>query len=256
MRSTIVLIMACGIAFGQQSPPPNPQIRFEVASVKPSPPPAAGRSTNYHMNGGPGTPDPNRFACENFDLASLITLAYDIPSYRLSAPSWMRDAKFDIVANVPSGSTKEQFRLMLENLLAERFQVKTHWDTKEMQVYALVVAKSGSKLKESAAAAPMMRMGSAGGITQMTFTGSPVEQFVTQLPYVPGVDRPVLDKTGLTGKYDFELKLAGGRSGVTGPEGESVFTAIEEQLGLKLEAQRASIPILVVDQGEKTPKEN
>src|SRR5579862_5034964 len=184
MRSTIVLIMACGIAFGQQSPPPNPQIRFEVASVKPSPPPAAGRSTNYHMNGGPGTPDPNRFACENFDLASLITLAYDIPSYRLSAPSWIRDAKFNIVANVPSGSTKEQFRLMLENLLAERFQVKTHWDTKEMQVYALVVAKSGSKLKESAAAAPMMRMGSAGGITQMTFTGSPVEQFVTQLPYV------------------------------------------------------------------------
>jgi uncharacterized protein (TIGR03435 family) len=207
------------------------------------------------MSGGPGTPDPNRFACENFDLASLITLAYDIPSYRLSAPSWMRDAKFDLVANVPSGSTKEQFRLMQQNLLAERFQLKTHWDTKEMQVYALVIAKGGSKLKESTTAAPMMRMGSVGGVTQMTFTGSPVERFVTQLPHVPGVDRPVLDRTGLSGKYDFELKLAGGPSGATGPEGESVFTAIEEQLGLKLEAQRSPISILVVDQAGKTPKD-
>jgi uncharacterized protein (TIGR03435 family) len=207
------------------------------------------------MSGGPGTPDPGRFACENFDLASLIMLAYDLPSYRLSAPSWMRDAKFDIVANVPSGSTKEQFRLMQQNQLAERFQLKTHWETKEMQVYVLATAKRGPKLKESAAASPMMSIGSTGGITQMMFKGSPVEQFAKQLSHVPGVDLPVLDKTGLTGNYDFELRLARGPNGVAGPEGESVFTAIEDQLGLKLEAQRAPISILVVDKAEKTPQD-
>jgi len=247
-------MMSAGIACAQQSATPNPQISFEVASVKPSAPPAAGRNSNYHMTGGPGTPDPDRFACENFDLASLIMLAYDLPSDRLSAPSWMRDAKFDLVANVPSGSSKEQFRLMQQNLLAERFRLKTHWETKEMQVYALSIAKRGAKLKESATTAPTMRMGSTGGITQMTFKGSQVEQLVKQLSHVPGIDRLVLDKTGLTGKYDFELKLTGGPSGVTGPEDESVFTAIEEQLGLKLEAQRAPISILVVDKAEKSPE--
>jgi len=248
-------MVSAGMTLAQQLASTGPQVSFEVASVKPSAPPAAGRSGNYNMSGGPGTPDPSRFACENFDLASLIMLAYDIPSYRLSGPAWMRDTKFDIVANVPSGSTKEQFRLMQQNLIAERFQLKTHWETKDMQVYALLIAKRGSKLMESAATDPMMRMGSTGGITQMLFTGSPVERFVMQLPHVPGVDRPVLDKTGLTGKYDFELKLAGGPSGVAGPEGESVFTAIEEQLGLKLEAQRAPIAILVVDHAEKMPKD-
>ena len=115
------------------------QIGFEVASVKPSAPPGAGR-------GGPGTPDPDHFACENFDLASLVMLAYEIPSYRLSAPSWMRDAKFDIVANVPQGTTKQQF-------LEQRFDLRTHWEMKEMRVYALVIER-GSRLKESASASP------------------------------------------------------------------------------------------------------
>jgi uncharacterized protein (TIGR03435 family) len=255
MRNTVLLMMSLPMAWAQQSAAVDTQVSFEVASVKPSAPPAAGRNGNYHMSGGPGTPDPHRFSCENFDLASLIMLAYDIPSYRLSAPSWMRDAKFDIVANVPGGSTKEQFRLMQQNLLAERFQLKTHWETKEMQVYSLVIAKSGAKLAESVATGPMMSMGSTGGITKMTFTGSPVENFVTQLTHVPGADRPVMDKTNLTGRYDFELKLAGGPSGVTGPEGESVFTAIEAQLGLRLEAQRAPISILIVDHAQKTPKD-
>jgi uncharacterized protein (TIGR03435 family) len=255
MRTTIVLMMFAGLAWAQPPESAGPQVSFEVASVKPSAPPAAGRSGNYNMSGGPGTSDPGRFACENFDLASLIMLAYDIPSYRLSGPAWMRDTKFDIVANVPSGTDKEQFRLMQQNLLTERFQLKIHWETKEMQVYALVIAKGGSKLKENATGTPMMRIGSTGGITQMTFTTSPVEQFVRQLAHVPGVDRPVLDKTGLTARYDFQLKLAGGPGGATGPEGESVFTAIEEQLGLRLETQRAPIAILVVDRAEKMPKD-
>jgi uncharacterized protein (TIGR03435 family) len=255
MRFALVLIVSAGMALAQQPAGGSSQVSFEVASVKPSPPPAAGRSGNYNIRGGPGTPDPEHFLCENFDLASLIMLAYDIPSYRLSAPAWMQDTKFDIVANVPGGATKEQFRLMQQNLLKERFQLKVHWETREVQAYALVVARSGSKLIENGAAAPMMRMSSTGGVTQMVFTSSPVEQFATQLTHVPGVDRPVLDKTGLTGKYDFALKLSYGGGGTAGPEGESVFTAIEEQLGLKLEKQKAPIPMLIVDQAERKPKD-
>jgi uncharacterized protein (TIGR03435 family) len=89
----------------------------------------------------------------------------------------------------------------------------------------------------------------------VTFAASAVEEFARQLPHIPGVDRPVLDKTGLTAKYDFQLKLTGAPGGVGGPEGESVFTAIEEQLGLRLETQRAPIAILVVDHAEKMPRD-
>lgn len=254
MRSVVALILSAGIVLSQPSTSTDTQVQFEVASVKPSPPPVGGRSANYSMRGGPGTPDPERFACENFDLASLIMLAYEIPSDRLSAPAWIHDAKFDIAAKVPPGTTKQQFKLMQQNLLAERFQLKTHWQTREMPVYTLVIATDGSKLNESTAAAPVTRVSSSDGITRQTFIGVPIEQLARQVTHTPGVDRPVLDKTGLTEKYDFELNLSGGPAGVTGPEGESVFTAIEEQLGLKLEAQKAPISILVVDAADRKPK--
>src|SRR3984957_2601154 len=122
-------------------------------------------------------------------------LAYEIPSYRLSAPSWMREAKFDIAANVPMGTTRQQFRLMQQNLLEERFDLRTHWETKEMRVYALVIAKGGSRLKESTAASPNVSIGSTGGITRMTFTGSPLEQLVGRLSNVPGGGRTRAEHT-------------------------------------------------------------
>ena len=92
---------------------------------------------------------------------------------------------------------------------------------------------------------------------QMTFTNSSMERLVMQLPSIPGVDRPVLDETGLTGSYDFQLNLAAepGGNPATGTSGESVFTAIEEQLGLKLESRKAPIGVLVIDHVER-PSEN
>jgi uncharacterized protein (TIGR03435 family) len=228
------------------------QLTFEVASVKPSRPPGAGRSSGYAMRGGPGTPDPARFICENFDLASLIMFAYDIPRYKLSAPAWTHEAKFDVVANVPIGATKEQFHLMLQNLLTERFQLKIHMDTKEVPVYALLVARSRPKLKERSEATPMTKVASTGREVQMTFTSANMERLALQISTLPEAGRPVLDLTGLTGSYDFQLNLPGADSDSGAP---SLFTVIQEQLGLKLESRVAPVTTLVVDYAERVPKD-
>jgi uncharacterized protein (TIGR03435 family) len=211
------------------------------------------------MRGGPGTADPGRFTCEAFDLFALITLAYDLPPDRVSAPAWTHDARFDIVAKVPDGTTKEQLRLMEQSLLAERFQLKVHSETRTMPVYALVVGKNGPKLKQGTTGTAMsIGVRSEGRRTQMTFTSASMGQLAAQLTHVPEVGRAVLDQTGLTGVYDFQLNLTVPARG--SPDADldatSVFTVIQDQLGLKLESRTAPIAILVVDHAERVPTGN
>ena len=197
-----------------------------------------------------------------YTISNLVTDAYSLKDYQVAgATGWINSDRYDIAARSAGegAPTRDQARLMLQTLLTERFQLRIHRETKEMPVYALVLGKNGSKLKEKAAddAPPIMRMSSKGREVQMTFTSSPMEQLVTNLAHVPGVDRPVLDETGLAGRYDFQLNLAGDPGGnpATGLAGESVFTAIEEQLGLKLESRKAPIGIFVIDHVER-PSEN
>jgi uncharacterized protein (TIGR03435 family) len=131
----------------------DPALTFEVASVRPAPP-YDGRGRTVSATGIPGSPygkDPGRFRAEHFSLSNLITMAYDIIYYRLSAPDGIDDAWFNIEAKMPIDTTKEQFYVMLQNLLAERFGIKVHWVSWQMQTYELVVAKGGPKLKEAAA---------------------------------------------------------------------------------------------------------
>ena len=106
---------------------------FEVASIKPAPPPGSG-PMRVGSSGGPGTRDPGRFNCENCSLSNLVTQAYDIRSYQLSAPSWLATERFIILATVPEGATKEQFHVMLQNMLKERFGLTFHREQKEMQM--------------------------------------------------------------------------------------------------------------------------
>jgi uncharacterized protein (TIGR03435 family) len=120
---------------------------FEVVSIKPTEPDPRGYSVS--SRGGPGTNDPGLFTCENYSLMGLITRAYDIPSYRVTAPEWAQLLKYNVSAKIPAGATKEQFLIMLRNMLAERFKLTLHRDKKEMQMYELVVAKGGAKLKPS-----------------------------------------------------------------------------------------------------------
>jgi len=149
------LCAVCGLAYGQNAAS-APALTFEVASVKPAGPPD-GRGRTVRATGIPGVPflkDPGRFTAENFSIANLITLAYDIPHYRLSAAAELNLVMFNIVAKMSTDTTKEQFKAMLQNLFAERFGLKVHWEERQMETYELLLAKSGPKLKDAVSDAP------------------------------------------------------------------------------------------------------
>lgn len=277
-RAASILVIAACLLAGQAS---DRSVQFEVSSIKPSPP----GNLNGAMSGGPATKDPGLFTCENIDLASLLVTAFDIPRYRLSGPDWMRNARFNISAKIPPGTTKEQFRLMQQNLLIERLKMTFHHEKKEMQGYELVTAKTGLKIKQSQYApepkdpdAPpppgpykkdedgfpvippddhrRMLFASNGPRAVQLFWDRSMEQLALYL--AGAVGRPVDDATGLKGKYDFTLKwiMDWGQRSSTADSGPNLFRALQEQLGLKLEAKKVVVDVLIIDQVEKTPTEN
>ena len=230
-----LLALATGAAFGQAPP------AFEVASIKRH----AGPSRAVRMPGISGS----RFSATNNSLLGLITFAYDLKIYQVAGrPGWVSDYAayaWDSEAEARKGApfTREQERQIMQTLLADRFQLKVHCETKEMPVYALVVAgKGGSRLKQSA----------AGRTTQIVTAKGCIEQLVTQLSGTLG--QPVLDKTGLTGEYDYELEWAP-ENAAAEVDAPGIFTALQEQLGLKLESQKAPVEVLAIDHAEK-PSEN
>jgi uncharacterized protein (TIGR03435 family) len=205
---------------------------------------------------------------EDFDMLSLLTMAYDIPSYRLSGPDWLSATRFEIAAKIPPGATREQYRLMLQGLLAERFKLALHHESKVMQTYELQIGKNGSKLKESPvdpAAAdglqPPPRLANPprgyNGAVAMALTKHPMEFLVASLSGHLG--QPVTDATGLKGNYDFRLHYTLGLQ-ATGTEADNseptIFEAVQEQLGLKLVKKNAPVDILVIDHLEKLPTQN
>ena len=127
-----------------------PQVEFEVASIKGSAPPVQGRATAIGCKGGPGTEDPSHLFCGNMSAELLILRAYGITNLQLSGPDWLRTTRFDIAANVLAGATKEQVAEMWRNLLAERFGLKVHHESREAAQLDLVIAKNGLKLKPAA----------------------------------------------------------------------------------------------------------
>jgi len=289
---------------------------FEVASIKPAAPQEMGR-VMIRMQGGPGTPDPSQINYTNVNLKQVITAAYGVKSYQIQAPPWFESERFDITAKIAPGTTEAQFKIMLQNLLAERFKVTLHHDSKEMPIYALTVAKGGVKMKESedlpapADGGPNAGGGFGGGRTAigpptLAKDGTPQlpkggrgammsfgvggkmrmsanRQTVAQLSDMLAnqLGRPVVDQTGLTKPYDYTLEYvpdegqrpmggmvmmgpggdhggAGGPGGASAPEtsGPTLFTAVQEQLGLKLEAKKGPLDLIVIDTAEKTPTEN
>jgi uncharacterized protein (TIGR03435 family) len=227
---------------------------FEVASVKRAPP-QLGRSFNSGMK-----LDPGRLTCTNISLHKLIYESYGVKDYQVSGPDWLSTEIYDIAATLPLGATGDDVLLMIRSLLAERFKLTLHRDTKEMPVYALVVGKSGSKLQE----VEFGRGSTSATNGRLVATKIPIRNLTEFLSRVTG--RPVLDMTGLKGFYSFTLEYtpeeapsapAPGAPPI--PEstvGPSLLSAIQEQLGLKLEARKAPVEILVVDHAEKVPTEN
>lgn len=285
----VAIVMAVG-APGVYAQPAEAPVTFEVASVKRSPP--GNNGPHAVMSGGPGTSNPTRFVTDDVAFLILLMRAYGIQErFQVSELPWMNTERYNIIAKVPLGTTKEQFNLMLQNLLKERFGLKVHRETKEMQTDRLVVARNGHKLKESVPAPP--RDPDQSGLVPSGFRGISIGK--DGFPELPPGDRsltvttaagavrrgsretleeiaealskqfrrPVTDATGLKGRYDYTLKwrpdrVSAGAAG-TLPEvefGPTLPVAIQEQLGLKLEPAKGQVEVLVVDGAEKTPTAN
>lgn len=245
-------------------------LQFEVATVKPADPNQPGVRIMFQPGGG--------LKVDGGSVKMMITLAYNLRDFQVTGgPSWIASERYDILAKAEQSADPIPFQKMteaqrtefqqgikdrLKTLLADRFQLVVRQETKEMPIYALVQAKNGSKLKVS----DPDNLGKQQGISmrpgEISGMFGPVRFLADSLSNIVG--RPVIDKTGLDGKYDWKLEWTPDRSqmppGMVRPEnpanppdisGPSIFTALEEQLGLKLEAQKGPAPVIIVERAEK-----
>lgn len=271
MSSRAVLLFAsCALARAQT---------FEAASIKPSPirPPNVIQSPAN---------DPGHIHYTWMPLKRLIMNAYDVKDFQISGPDWLATTRFDLEATMLPSTTKQQFRAMLQSLLAERFKLAIHRATKELPIYSLVIAKGGPKMKESQessedAPVPAKRQTDNFGFPIMPEHGAPrmmelamkdrarlvAYQQTTQdlADHLGLLSRPVFDATGLTAKYNFTLTFS--LEGLSiAPQGVApstdietppdLFSALQSQLGLKLESKKGPVDLIVIDHIEKTPVEN
>lgn len=266
-RLFICLSLALGAAFGQSAEPPV----FDVASIKPSDP--LGHSMSIGVRPG------GLFNASGVTVKALIMNAYDLRPFQISGgPGWLDTDRYDIIARAKVMTSQEddpakmtdtqrnqfraQMQLRLQTLLADRFQLKVHKETKDLPIYALTVAKNGAKIQESAdktspGGSLSLNSGESGRM-EMTGKMLPMESLVKTL--AGQVGRTVLDKTGLQGKYDFKLSFTPDLGPQQGPgeehaatldAGPSIFTALQDQLGLKLDSQKGPVEVLVIDSVQK-----
>ena len=272
-----VTFLVTGVVTGQ-SPAARPE--FEVASVKPN---TAGNNMVMIR-----PPVGGRFTATNARLKMLVAIAWKVQNFEISGgPGWVDSDGYDIEAKAANGNIGlDELRPMLQALLEDRFQLKVHFETKDVPVYALMAAKNGPKLagaKEGGCFAigpngpppppapgqrpPTPCGGFMMGPNMMQGGKVSMMQFVGALSNILG--RPVIDKTGFTGTFDVHLEFspegtAFGAGGLGPPgglppgvdtSGPSIFTVLQDQLGLKLESQKGPGQILVIDHAEK-PSEN
>ncbi len=147
-RTVLGACLAVAVASGAMAQAADEQVTFEVASIKPAAPMQPGRMT-MGTHGGPGSDDPGHLNYNNLSLKNMLVNAFGVKGYQISGPSWLDSERFDMVAKVPQGATKQQVRIMMQNLLKERFKLAVHHETKDLPMYALVVGKGGPKMKES-----------------------------------------------------------------------------------------------------------
>jgi uncharacterized protein (TIGR03435 family) len=259
MARTFVSIGIAGFlasaAFAQTEAPPE---RFDVASVK----------VNQIGNmGGKGSRQqdiastPGSLTMRNVNLRTTIEWAYDVKDYQVTGPDWLNSERYDIVAKAADGAKDDRLRLMLQSLLKDRFRMTLHRETKELPVYALAIGKNGPKLKESEGEGESSMQPGSHGKMSIVFSRTPVAQLAELL--ADGLKRPVIDTTGLKGRYDFALDMTAyipmdsdGKPPKDLQPEDVIFTAVQEQLGLKLEAKKGPIEILVIEHAEKVPTEN
>jgi len=262
LAAAALVVVAIPVMIGvvrAQAPAPADTPKFDVAVIKPANPDAQ----NSRLNRGAG----GSLQVENVDLKHLMSFVYDVRDFQITGgPGWVGSARWDINAkpdrpgpadpktmnDAERRTDMEMMRLRIRSLLEERFQLVVHRDTKELPVYALVQSKAGSKLtpsKEGEFSNQHMNM-NRGRIKAQRVTMQMITNALSQR-----LGRPVQDETGLQGTFDFTLEWTPDSSAAETAEGVSIFTAIQEQLGLKLESKKAPADVIVIDKVEK-PSEN
>jgi uncharacterized protein (TIGR03435 family) len=225
ITAAFAVAVVASIALVAQAPPPHTE--FEVASIKPSAPPGQGQvNVGVHIDGA-------RLSCTYLSLKDYIRVAYRIKEHQVVGPDWLASARFDIAATLPAGTPREKVPDLLKTLLTDRFRMTTHQDSKEFPVYALVVAKGGPKMKESAidpdasgneaggrGAVNVNASGGRGGVmvdlgngSFFSFADNRIQAGkITMAGFVDSlaryVDLPVVDMTELKGNYDIKLEFS------------------------------------------------
>jgi uncharacterized protein (TIGR03435 family) len=260
--------------------------KFEVASVRRVEVPSTVMGVPaFPTVGGVGTSSPHRITYRATWLKPLIAEAFGVRVDHITGPGWLGTARYDIVANIPQGATKDDFKLMLADLLRERFGLQFHLDSQIRPIYALRAGSNGPTLNETELAAGDATVSSGGrvfaavdaegcpivspnfqgmvsrplsGVMCWTARDVPIADLARLLEQPAG--RPIIDETGLTGRYDFKIRFQwmgrGTDAGAAADPAPLVFTAVEEQLGLKLEPATRSFPVLIIDSIQREPIEN
>ena len=259
LRMLFIAIAAISTAHAQTAPPapstqtlpavpmsPAADPSFAVAAIKPHDPTS---SRQGFSTAG------DRFTIRNETVSSLICFAYAIhPHQIVDAPDWLRADPYDIAGkpDAEGEPSLSQQQGMIKKLLADRFQLKLHIEKRELPVYAIRVAKGGPKLTPAANpnAEPDQNGNGHGTEQDQTYTSASIDNLVLGMNFF--LDRPAVNQTGLTGRFDFSIRYAWDEAHVADPNAPpGIFTAVQEQLGLKFEPVRAPVDVLVIDHIER-----
>ena len=279
IRTTVAAGIAAGMAlvtggaaFGQSAGAP---LHFEVASIKPVAPSLDGRYM-VRMRVSEGG-----LNYSSASLKAIIERACDVRDFQISGPDWMASARFDVVAKLPAGAPRSGVPEMLRSLLAERFHMTVHRETRQVPMYALVVGKNGPRMKESAAdgnapppesdprpgpaAASALDCGPRDAVAKVAgwmINKGPghVEGHAMNMASLTNLlssllGRPVVNETGLAGSYDFDLVYAPAAA-TADSDALPLLDAVQSDIGLKLVARKGPLELVVVDHVEEKPTEN
>jgi uncharacterized protein (TIGR03435 family) len=253
-RSIVLLTLAvCPFLFAATE--------FEVVSIRPMAPVTQGETIGL-PRGGPGSPDPEHYVNRGAALSTIFRTAFGVENFQVIGPDWIgtdfaKIIRFDIVAKVPPGTSRDDFGLMFQSMLKQRFGLVYHEEMREFPVYELRVAKDGPKLKAATdeklrgiRVAPL-----PGGAFRASSEAGDMASFALMMRFPVGMT--VIDRTGLTGYYQFNIEYTVGLPAESDASTlPSVFTVLKESLGLELVKAKSPFRTIIVDNINKVPTEN
>jgi len=240
-----VIVLLAASALSAQAQDAHPA--YEVASVKLNTS-GSGSSSSHGSTG--------QIVFTNQTLKRLIEQAYSVKPFQVTGPGWMETVRFDIAAKYPPDTKSDDYARMLRTLLEDRFKLAVHRESKDMPGYALLVAKRGFQLKpvEPGGSGSHSTGGRVRTLTAKKTSMAQLADFVAR-----GLGEMVVDQTGIDGVYDFELRWTNDdqiSSDIDADAAPTLFTALQETLGLRLQRQKVPVEIVVVDHVERVPTEN